>query len=168
MHIWMQMHGLTICTTMLNGWYQRQNQRCFPVWLPLFVHMLKLQGVPKTIVSDRVAKLSSHFWKTLWSKMGTKLLFSTSCHPQIDGQTEVANRTVGAFLRSRLSSNVRMWEEDLPVTKHWVCLQLSHTLGQQEVLLRGRYGRNPITPLDLVPTQDIVCFLTIRLYWCSI
>jgi hypothetical protein len=45
--------------------------------------------MPRTIVFDSDAKFLSYFWKTLWGKLGTKLLFSTTCHPQMDGQVEV-------------------------------------------------------------------------------
>ena len=78
----------------------------------LFVeHVVKLHGIPKTIVSDRDPKFLSHFWKELWGRLGTKLLFSTSCHPQTDGQTEVVNRTLGSMLRAMVKGKLASWEE---------------------------------------------------------
>ena len=79
-----------------------------------FKEIVRLHGMPRTIVSDRDVKFLSYFWKTLWAKLGTKLLFSTTCHPQTDGQTEVVNRTLSALLRALISRNLRTWEECLP------------------------------------------------------
>jgi hypothetical protein len=45
-----------------------------------FKKIVHLHGVLKSIVSDHDTKFLSHFWKTLWRKLGTKLLFSMTCH----------------------------------------------------------------------------------------
>jgi transposase InsO family protein len=79
-----------------------------------FGEIVHLHGVPNTIVLDRDAKFLSHFWRTSWLKLGTKLLFSTTCHPQINGQTEVVNRTMSTMLRAVLQSNLKLWEGYLP------------------------------------------------------
>jgi hypothetical protein len=59
-----------------------------------FDNIVKLHGMPSTIVSDRDSKFTSLFWKALMSRFGTKLAMSTAYHPHTDGQSEVMVRTV--------------------------------------------------------------------------
>ncbi|KAK1648998.1 hypothetical protein QYE76_066803 [Lolium multiflorum] len=114
-----------------------------------FREIVRLHGVPKTIISDRDVKFMSYFWKTLWRKLGTKLLFSTTCHPQTDGQTEVVNRTLSQLLRSMIKKNLKEWEECLPHVEFAYNRAVHSTteLCPFEVV----YGFKPITPLDLLP-----------------
>ena len=60
------------------------------VWL-FFIEIVRLHGVPESIVSDRDTKFTSIFWKELHQLMGTKLLMSMAFHPQTDSATEWAN-----------------------------------------------------------------------------
>jgi hypothetical protein len=105
-----------------------------------FREIIRLRGVPNTIVSDHDTKFLSHFWRTLWAKLGTKLLFSTTCHPQTDGQTEVVNRTLSTMLRVVLNKNIKMWEE---------CLRSLHSTTKMcpfEII----YGLLPRALIDLM------------------
>jgi len=79
-----------------------------------FREVVRLHGLPRTILSDRDAKFLSHFWKTLWAKLGTKLLFSTTCRPQTNGKIEVVNRFLSTLLRALLKGNHKSWDKYLP------------------------------------------------------
>ena len=114
-----------------------------------FKEVVRLHGLPRSIVSDRDSKFLSHFWRTLWGKLGTKLLFSTTCHPQSDGQTEVVNRTLGQMLRCMIVQNIKEWEELLPHIEFAYNRVVHSTTSHSpfEVV----YGFNPLTPLYLLP-----------------
>ncbi|XP_073037004.1 uncharacterized protein [Primulina eburnea] len=113
-----------------------------------FKEVVRLHGMPRTIVSDRDVKFLSYFWKTLWAKLGTKLMFSTTCHPQTDGQTEVVNRTLGTLLRAIIKKNLKNWEDCLPFVEFAYnrCVHSTTNYSPFEIV----YGFNPLTPLDLM------------------
>ena len=56
--------------------------------------IFRLHGVPKVIVLDRHAKVTSNFWKALFKGLGIQLNFSTTYHSQTDGQTERLNQVL--------------------------------------------------------------------------
>src|ERR1700688_3683798 len=47
----------------------------------------------------------------LWKKLGTKLAMSTAYHPQTDGQTERANRTIEDILRAYVNTQQNDWDQ---------------------------------------------------------
>lgn len=54
--------------------------------------IVRLHGVPKKIVSDRDAKITSRFWKELFASLGTELAFNIAYHSQIYEHIERVNR----------------------------------------------------------------------------
>jgi hypothetical protein len=59
-----------------------------------------LHGVPKKIVSDRGTQFTLKFWERLHEALATQLRFSSSYHPQTDGQTERVNQILEDMLRA--------------------------------------------------------------------
>jgi transposase InsO family protein len=73
-----------------------------------------LHGVPKKIISDRGTQFISRFWKRLHESMDTKLNFSSTYHPQTDGQTERTNQVLEDMLRYCALKHGRSWDKSLP------------------------------------------------------
>ena len=50
-----------------------------------FKEIVRLHGLPRSIISDRDSKFVGYFWKTLWKKMGMEMKFNSTFHLQTDG-----------------------------------------------------------------------------------
>ena len=62
--------------------------------------IVRLHGVPISIVSDRDPRFTTHFWKSFQRAMGTQLVMSTAFHPQTDGQLERTIQVLEDMLRA--------------------------------------------------------------------
>jgi hypothetical protein len=60
--------------------------------------ILRLHGVPKTIISNRGAQFIAHFWEQLQSSLETKLIRSSVNNPQTNGQNERVNQILEDML----------------------------------------------------------------------
>jgi hypothetical protein len=79
-----------------------------------FKEVIRLHGLPKSIVFDRDTKFIGNFRRTLWRKLGTHFSFSSAYHPQTDGQTEVINMSLVDLLRSLVTEHHSQWDHILP------------------------------------------------------
>ncbi|KAJ0940339.1 putative nucleotidyltransferase, Ribonuclease H [Helianthus annuus] len=103
--------------------------------------IVRLHGVPLTIVTDRDARFMTEFWKELHRLSGTILKYSTAYHPQTDGQSEALNRCLEMYLRCFVADNPNKWVHFLPWAEFWynTSYQTSSQMTPFEVL----YGRKP-------------------------
>ena len=79
--------------------------------------VIRLHGVPRKIISDRDPWFSSRFWRSLQQSLGTQLSFSTSYHPETDGQTERVNQVMEDMLRMYVMDQQTQWEKYLPLVE---------------------------------------------------
>jgi hypothetical protein len=84
----------------------------------------------------------------LWKKLGTNLNYSTSFHPQTDGQTEVVNRSLGSLLRCLIKKNPREWEAILPLAEFAFNASINRTT--QSSPFEVVYGLQPAGVADLL------------------
>ncbi|KAG8503406.1 hypothetical protein CXB51_001385 [Gossypium anomalum] len=79
--------------------------------------IVRLHGVPVSIISDRDPRFTSRFWRKLQEELGTRLDFSTAFHPQTDGQSKRVIQVLEDMLRGCIIDFRGSWEDYLPLAE---------------------------------------------------
>lgn len=125
---------------------------------PIFLsEIYKLHGMPKSIVSDRDRVFLSHFWRELFRLMGTTLAYSSTYHPQSDGQTEVTNRILETYLRYFVSDSPTAWTQFLPLAEYWYTSSYQSAIKMTP--FEALYGRPPTNVCSYMAVSTMVAAL---------
>jgi hypothetical protein len=119
-----------------------------------FREIVRHHGIPTSIISDRDPKFTSSFWEELWKRLGTSLRMSTAYHPQTDGQTERANRTIEDILRAYVDHRQNDWDQRLTAVEIAYNNSKQSSTGFTPFYLN--YGQHPSFPISAVTinTED--------------
>ena len=107
--------------------------------------IVRLHGVPVSIVSDRDPRFTGHFCKSFQKAMGTRLTMSTAFHPQTDGQSERTIQVLEDMLRECVLDHKGSWEEHLPLVEF--SYNNSYQASIQMAPYEALYGRPCRSPL---------------------
>ncbi|KAL0541114.1 hypothetical protein IC582_021151 [Cucumis melo] len=115
-------------------------------WGQLYMtEIVRLHGVPVSIISDRDARFTSKFWKGLQLALGTRLDFSTAFHPQTDGQTERLNQILEDMLRACVLEFSGSWDSHLHLMEFAYNNSYQATIGMAPFeALYGKCCRSPV------------------------
>ena len=107
--------------------------------------IVRLHGVPISIVSDRDLRFTTHFWKSFQKAMGTRLTMSTDFHPRTDGQLERTIQVLKDMLRAFVLDHKGSWEEHFPLVEF--AYNNSYQASIQMAPYEALYGRPCKSPI---------------------
>ena len=107
--------------------------------------IVRLHGVPVSIVSDRDPRFTAHCWKSFQKAMGTRLTMSIAFHPQTDGQSERTTQVLEDMLRACVLDYKGSWDEHLSLVEF--AYNNSYQASIQMAPYEALYGRPCRSPL---------------------
>ena len=118
----------------------------------LIKRVISEHGVPARVISDRGPQFTSEVWKKVLEGFGSNIALAATHHPQSDGQSERAIRTLIQLLRAFTNQQQDAWEEVLPLLQF--ALNDAHCEATSSTPFRILLGRDPRTPLDFAAPSE--------------
>jgi len=108
-------------------------------------NVVRLHGIPLSIISDRDARFTSKVWKGLQDALGTQIKLSTAFHPQTDGQSERTIQTLKDMLRLCSLDWKDSWDKQLSLVEFAYNNSFHSSIGMAPFeALYGRPCRSPV------------------------
>ena len=107
--------------------------------------IVKLHGIPISIISDRDSRFTLIFWGKLQEALGTRLNFSTAFHPQTDGQSKRVIQIMEDMIRSCVIDYEGSWDRHIPLVEFVYNNNFQSSIGMAPY--EALYGRKCRTPL---------------------
>jgi len=107
--------------------------------------VVRLHGIPSSIVSDRDPRFTYRFWQTLQNALGNRLAMSFAYHPQTNGQSQRTVQSLEDLLRTFVLDHLGGWDEVLPLVEFTYNNSYHESIGMAPY--EALYGRRCITSL---------------------
>lgn len=120
----------------------------------VFNRIVRHQGVPRAIRSDRDSRFTGQLWEQLWKLLGSELRITTSYHHESNGLVEKMNDTLQNSLRIYVNERASDWDTKLAACEIAFNSAVHSSTGVSPFLLD--IGIEPRLPLSLTRRESHV------------
>jgi len=109
-------------------------------------------GIPEILVTDNGPQFRSDKTKSFLDLYGVYVHFTSTYHPESNGEVENRNKEIGKYLRLLCNNNQEIWDDMLP-SALWAlrtCKNETTKFSSFELL----YGRRDLQPFELMVNLD--------------
>ncbi|KAJ9528398.1 hypothetical protein QJQ45_020321 [Haematococcus lacustris] len=125
----------------------KESISAFDMATHFFHEVVRLHGMPASVITDRGPHFNSHFWEHVCALCKVAHCMSSAYHPESDGQTERVNRVIEEMLRHYVNDAHTDWAEHLPWVEFAINNSWHESIRQTPFFLN--YGQHPLTPATL-------------------
>ncbi|XP_069152101.1 uncharacterized protein [Solanum lycopersicum] len=110
--------------------------------------IVRLHGVPISIISNRGTQFTSQFWQSMQKDLGTRVDLSTTFHPQTDGQSERTIQVLEDMLRACVIDFGGHWDQFLPLAEF--AYNNSYHSSIEMAPFEALYGVHPVFHISML------------------